>query len=186
MQDNSQVEATVRRWVETMVVGLGLCPFARRELDKERVRFVVSDAITEQALLVDLEAELELLEQDASVETTLLIHPRVLETFYDYNQFLDDAERLLQQMELDGIYQIASFHPDYQFAGTQPDDAENYTNRSPYPVLHLLREESLDRVLETSEFAEQIPERNIALMNEMGAAQLNALFRAQFDPAEQD
>lgn len=83
MQDNSQVEATVRRWVETMVVGLGLCPFARRELDKERVRFVVSDAITEQALLVDLEAELELLEQDASVETTLLIHPRVLETFYD-------------------------------------------------------------------------------------------------------
>lgn len=186
MQDNNQVEAAVRRWVETMVIGLGLCPFARRELDNERVRFAVSDAITEQALLVDLEAELELLEQDASVETTLLVHPRVLETFYDYNQFLDYAERLLQQMELEGVYQVASFHPDYQFAGTQPDDAENYTNRSPYPVLHLLREESLDRVLETTEFAEQIPERNIALMNEMGAAKLSALLKAQFGPEKQD
>ncbi len=141
----------------------------------------MSDTITEQGLLVDLEAELELLEKDASIETTLLIHPRVLETFYDYNQFLDYAEGLLQQMELDGVYQIASFHPDYQFGGTEPNDPENYTNRSPYPILHLLREESLDRVLESTEHAEQIPLRNIELMNSMGSAKLSALLKACVD-----
>jgi len=161
LPDNNQVAAAVRQWVDTVVVGLNLCPFARRELDKDRVRFVISDAITEQGLLVDLKAELDLLEKDAFIATTLLIHPRVLETFYDYNQFLNYAEGLLQQMKLDGVYQIASFHPDYQFGGTEPNDAENYTNRSPYPVLHLLREKSLDMVLESTDYAEQIPIRNI-------------------------
>lgn len=186
MPDNSQVEAAVRQWVDTVVVGLNLCPFAKRELDKDRVRFIVSDAITEQGLLVDLEAELDLLEKDASIATTLLIHPRVLATFYEYNQFLDYAEGLLQQMELDGVYQIASFHPDYQFGGTEPDDAENYTNRSPYPVLHLLREESLDRVLESTEYAEQIPILNIKLMNTMGSTEMSALLKACLDPVELD
>ena len=174
MPNNNQVAAAVRQWVDTVVVGLNLCPFAKRELDKDRVRFVISDAITEQGLLVDLEAELDLLDKDASIATTLLIHPRVLETFYDYNQFLNYAEGLLQQMELDGVYQIASFHPDYQFGGTEPDDAENYTNRSPYPLLHLLREEKLDRVLESTEYAEQIPIRNIKLRNSMGTTELSA------------
>ena len=178
MPDNNQVMAAVRQWVDTVVVGLNLCPFAKRELDKERARFVVSDATKEHDLLVDLEAELELLEKDASIETTLLVHPRVLETFSEYNQFLNLAEGLLQQMQLDGVYQIASFHPDYQFGGTEPDDAENYTNRSPYPVLHLLREESLDRVLESTEYAEQIPIRNVRLMNSMGPAELSALLKA--------
>jgi hypothetical protein len=186
LPDNNQVVAAVRQWVDTVVVGLNLCPFAKRELDKDRVRFVVSDAITEQGLLVDLEAELDLLEKDASIATTLLIHPRVLETFYEYNQFLNYAEGLLQQMELDGVYQIASFHPDYQFGGTEPDDAENYTNRSPYPVLHLLREESLDRVLESTEYAEQIPIRNIKLMNTMGSTELSALLKACLDLVELD
>ena len=180
MSDNTQVAAAIRQWVDTVVVGLNLCPFAKRELDKDRVRFVVSNAISEQGLLVDIEAELDLLEKDASIETTLLIHPQVLETFHEYNQFLNYAEGLLQQMELDGVYQIASFHPDYQFGGTEPDDAENYTNRSPYPALHLLREESLDRVLESTEFAEQIPIRNIELMNTMGSAELNALLKECF------
>jgi hypothetical protein len=127
-----------------------------------------------------------LLEKDASIATTLLIHPRVLETFYEYNQFLNYAEGLLQQMELDGVYQIASFHPDYQFGGTEPDDAENYTNRSPYPVLHLLREESLDRVLESTEYAEQIPIRNIKLMNTMGSTEMSALLKACLDLDELD
>lgn len=181
MPDNNQVMAAVRQWVDTVVVGLNLCPFAKRELDKERARFVVSDATKEHDLLVDLEAELELLEKDASIETTLLVHPRVLETFSEYNQFLNLAEGLLQQMQLDGVYQIASFHPDYQFGGTEPDDAENYTNRSPYPVLHLLREESLDRVLESTEYAEQIPIRNVRLMNSMGPAELSALLKACHD-----
>jgi hypothetical protein len=186
LPDNNQVAAAVRQWVDTVVVGLNLCPFAKRELDKDRARFVISDAITEQGLLVDLEAELDLLEKDASIATTLLIHPRVLETFYDYNQFLNYAEGLLQQMELDGVYQIASFHPDYQFGGTEPDDAENYTNRSPYPILHLLREESLDRVLESTEYAEQIPIRNIKLMNTMGSIELSALLKACLDLVELD
>jgi len=186
LPDNNQVAAAVRQWVDTVVVGLNLCPFAKRELDKDRARFVVSDAITEQGLLVDLEAELDLLEKDASIATTLLIHPRVLETFYEYNQFLNYAEGLLQQMELDGVYQIASFHPDYQFGGTEPDDAENYTNRSPYPVLHLLREESLDRVLESTEYAEQIPKRNIKLMNTMGSTELSALLNACLNLVERD
>ena len=186
MLDNNQVAAAVRQWVETVVIGLNLCPFAKRELDKDRVRFFVSDAITERGLLLDLEAELYLLEKNASITTTLLIHPRVLETFYDYNQFLNQAEGLLQQMELDGIYQIASFHPDYQFGGTEPDDAENYTNRSPYPILHLLREESLDQVLESTEHAEQIPIRNIKLMNTMGSKELSVLLKACLGPAELD
>lgn len=185
MPDKLQVAAAVRRWVETIVVGLNLCPFAKRELDQERVRFVVSDATSEQGLLMDLEAELQHLELHASVATTLLIHPRVLETFDDYNQFLNYADGLLQQMELDGVYQIASFHPDYQFSGTETDAAENYTNRSPYPVLHLLREESLDRVLESTEYAEQIPIRNIELMDSMGNSRLSALLKACF-PAEKD
>ncbi len=186
MPDNNQVAAAVRQWVYTVVVGLNLCPFAKRELDKDRARFVISDAITVQGLLVDLEAELDLLEKDASIATTLLIHPRVLETFYEYNQFLNYAEGLLQQMELDGVYQIASFHPDYQFGGTEPDDAENYTNRSPYPLLHLLREENLDRVLESTEYAEQIPIRNIKLMNSMGTTELSALLKACLDLVEHD
>jgi hypothetical protein len=184
LPDNNQVAAAVRQWVDIVVVGLNLCPFAKRELDKDRARFVISDAITEQGLLVDLEAELDLLEKDASIATTLLIHPRVLETFYEYNQFLNYAEGLLQQMELDGVYQIASFHPDYQFGGTEPDDAENYTNRSPYPLLHLLREENLDRVLEPTEYAEQIPIRNIKLMNSMGTTELSALLKACLDLVE--
>ena len=186
LPDNDQIAAAVRQWVDTVVVSLNLCPFAKRELDKDRVRFVVSDAITEQDLLVDLEAELDLLEKDASIETTLLIHPRVLEAFYKYNQFLNYAEGLLQQMELDGVYQIASFHPDYQFGGTEPDDAENYTNRSPFPVLHLLREESLDRVLESTEYAEQIPIRNIKLMNTTGSTQMSAMLKACHDLVELD
>src|SRR3546814_12178711 len=103
---------------------------------------MVTDAQTEELLLAALRSELELLERDASIETTLLIHPRVLEHFYDYNQFLDSADQLLERMQLDGVYQIASFHPEYQFAGTAPDAAENYSNRAPYPLLHLLREAS--------------------------------------------
>ena len=186
LPDNNHVVNAVRQWVDTVVVGLNLCPFAKRELDKDRARFVVSDATTELDLLMDLEAELVLLEKDDSIETTLLIHPRVLETFSKYNQFLDLAEGLIQQMELNGVYQIASFHPHYQFHGTEPDDAENYTNRSPFPVLHLLREESLDRVLESTEYAEQIPIRNTKLMNSMGPAQLSALLKACHDQAEHD
>ena len=157
------------------MVGMNLCPFAKRELVKQRVRFTVTEAATEDELLQALQAELELLNADSSIETTLLIHPAVLGDFLDYNQFLDIADALLLQMELDGVYQVASFHPDYQFGGTAPWEAENYTNRAPYPILHLLREESLDRVLGDNPDADEIPQRNIDLMNSMGEEKLKAL-----------
>ena len=164
--------------MESVVVDLNLCPFAKRELVKSRVRFTVSEAISEEALLIALEAELELLSDDPSVETTLLIHPMVLAEFGDYNQFLNHADGLLTQMRLEGIYQIASFHPNYQFGGTDPDDAENYTNRSPYPLLHLIREESLERAIAGFPGVEQVPARNIELMNSIGSEKLQALLRA--------
>jgi len=169
--------ASVRQWLESLVVELNLCPFAGRELLNDRVRFAVTDATTEDDLLNVLRTELELLGADASIETTLLIHPDVLCDFADYNQFLDAADSLLRYLQLEGIYQIASFHPDYQFGGTEPNDAENYTNRAPYPLLHLLREASLERAIAEYPDVEQIPERNITLMNSMGEEQLRRLWR---------
>ena len=168
----------VRQWVDTLVVGMNLCPFAKRELVKGRVRFVVTHATTEEQLLTVLKAELEVLNLDTEIETTLLIHPDVLQDFYDFNDFLNFTDRLLVEMDLEGVYQIASFHPDYQFGGTDPEDAENYTNRSPYPVLHLIREESLERAIASYPDVDQIPERNIALMNELGSEKLQQLLKS--------
>jgi hypothetical protein len=168
---------SVRQWVETFVVGMNLCPFAKREMMNKTVRFTTTTSITEEQLLIALQTELELLNTDTSVETTLLIHSRVLQDFFDYNRFLGYADSLLVEMELEGIYQIASFHPDYQFDGTNPDDAENYTNRSPYPMLHLIREASLERVIANYPEIDQIPVRNIALLNGIGQDKLQALLR---------
>ena len=170
--------------METLVVGLNFCPFAKRELVQNRVRFSVSDAVTEEQLLVDLQAELELLSSDEAVETTLLIHPKVLQDFYDYNQFLSRADNLLAQIGLVGVYQIASFHPDYQFGGTEPDDVENYTNRSPYPMLHLIREESLERAIANYPDSDRIPERNIALLKSLGRDKIQALLEVCFHDVE--
>jgi hypothetical protein len=161
--------------VDTFVVGMNLCPFAKRELESDRVRFVTTEAANEEQLLMALETEIELLGNDESVGTTLLIHPDVLQDFFDYNQFLDLAEGLLKQMKLEGVYQIASFHPDYQFGGTDAGDAENYTNRSPWPMLHLIREESLERAVASYPDIDQVPQRNVELMNETGVEKLRAL-----------
>jgi uncharacterized protein len=165
-------------WVESVVVGLNLCPFAKRELVNGRVRFAMTEAATEEDLLIALQAELELLNGDSSVETTLLIHPAVLGDFGEYNQFLDYVDALLIKMGLDGVYQVASFHPDYRFATTDQDDAENYTNRSPHPMLHLIREASLERAIAGYPDVGQIPVRNIELMNSLGTAKLKALLLA--------
>ena len=177
-ENDEQVVLAVRNWVEALVVGMNLCPFAKRELVKNRVRFVTTTAITEEQLLLVLRAELERLNAEPEIETTLLIHPDVLQDFYDFNDFLHDADSLLVEMELEGIYQIASFHPDYQFGGTSPSDAENYTNRSPYPVIHLLREDSLERVIADYPNIDDIPQRNIELMNELGREKLQALLKS--------
>jgi len=169
---------TVRQWVETLVVGMNLCPFAKREMVNNRVRFATTTSITEEQLLIALQTELKLRNTDTSVETTLLVHSRVLQDCVDYSRFLSDADSLLVEMGLEGIYQIASFHPDYQFDGTNPDDAENFTNRSPYPMLHLIREASLERVIADYPEIDQIPVRNIALMNHLGEDKLQALLRS--------
>lgn len=174
MKDD-QIIAAVRRWVELVIIELNLCPFAKRELVKNRIHFVVTDATSEDQLLMALQSELERLNSDPDIETILLIHPHVLLDFYDYNQFLSIADSLLVQMELEGIYQLASFHPDYQFAGTEPEDVENYTNRSPHPMLHILREDSLDRAIADYPDVDQIPTRNIEVMNSLGKQKLQVL-----------
>ena len=176
--NSNEITQSVRQWLESLVIDLNLCPFAKRELVKDRVRFVVTEATTEDELLLALQNELQLLQDDPSIETTLLIHPQVLQDFSDYNQFLNAADSLLAGMQLEGVFQVASFHPDYQFGGTEPDDAENYTNRSPYPLLHLLREASLERAIADTLDVAEIPVRNIALMNNMGRDELQRLLQA--------
>ena len=180
LRNDAEIVLSVQQWVKVFVMEMNLCPFAKYEILHNRVRFVTTNAITEQQLLISLQDELELLNSDPSVETTLLIHANVLQDFYDYNQFLSCADNLLLDMGLEGTYQVASFHPDYQFGGTNPDDAENYTNRSPYPLLHLIREASLERAIAKYPDVDQVPIRNVALMNSMGHNKLQALFESLF------
>ena len=169
--DPGRIEAGVRRWLERAVIGLNLCPFAKAVYARQQVRIVVSDATTERALLEQLGEEMALLRDTPSetIDTTLLVHPRVLQDFLDYNDFLDTADALVEAMELDGVLQVASFHPHYQFADTDPEDAENLTNRAPYPILHLLREDSVDRAVAAYPEPDAIIERNVATMRELGA-----------------
>lgn len=152
------------------MIGLNLCPFAKAVYAKQQVRFVLSDASTPEALLVQLGEELLLLRDTPAdqVDTTLLIHPQVLEDFLDYNDFLETADALVETLELDGVLQVASFHPDYQFAGSTPVDVENFTNRAPYPTLHLLREDSVSRAVEAFPDPEAIVERNVETLRRLG------------------
>ncbi len=168
--DAACVDADIRRWLERAVIGLNLCPFAKAVYAKNQVRIVISDASTEAALLEQLGEELVLLRDTPTeqIDTTIVVHPQVLQDFLDYNDFLDRADALVDALGLEGEMQVASFHPDYQFAGTQPDDAENLTNRAPYPALHLLREDSVARAVEVYPDPDAIIERNVATMQELG------------------
>jgi hypothetical protein len=171
MQSNEFIDAT-KAWLEKAVIGLNLCPFAKAVYIKNQIRYVVSEARTPEQLEADLVAELQRLhaaEADA-IDTTLLIHPYVLNDFLDYNDFLDIADAAVEELELIGVIQVASFHPDYQFAGTKPDDIENYTNRSPFPTLHLLREASVERAVSAFPDAAEIFEKNIETMQRIGHA----------------
>ena len=162
--------AQTRRWLERAVIGLNLCPFAKAVYTKQQVRFVLSDASTPEALLAQLGEELLLLRDTPAeqVDTTLLIHPQVLGDFLDYNDFLETADALVETLDVDGVLQVASFHPDYQFAGSTPDDVENFTNRAPYPTLHLLREDSVSRAVEAFPDPEAIVERNMQTLRTLG------------------
>jgi hypothetical protein len=161
-----------RRWLERAVIGLGLCPFAAAAYDPGRVRFVVSEARTAAALRADLCVELERLAgcEPRECETTLLIHPHVLTSFADYNDFLGEADAAVAALGLSGEVQIASFHPQYRFAGTRADAIENYTNRSPYPLLHLLREASIERALRAWPDPAEIYRRNIRTLQALTLA----------------
>lgn len=185
MNEQHVIDAT-RQWVESVVIGLNLCPFAKRELVRERIRFSVSHATGEEALIQDLDRELRFLQDNPEVETSLLIHPQVLGDFDDYNQFLDLVDILLAQMRLRGELQVASFHPHYQFDGTAPDDVENSTNRSPYPMLHLIREASIGAAIANYPDPEGIPERNIETVERLGAEHMKALLQACFERAGKD
>jgi hypothetical protein len=168
----------VRRWLEDVVIGLGLCPFAAPPWQRNAVGLVVSEATDEVALLSQLHDELLRLDgcDAAELETTLLIMPKYLAAFDDFNQFLDPAEALLEQFGWVGRYQLASFHPDYRFADVPDNDLGNLTNRSPYPILHLIREDSIERALENYPDPHGIPARNIARIRALDAAELSRLF----------
>jgi len=165
-----EIIAKTRHWLEAAVIGLNLCPFAKPVYTKELIRYAVSQADTPEALLGELISEMQgLATADPSVtETTLLIHPIVLTDFLEYNDFLATAEAAVEDLGLSGILQIASFHPRYRFAGTEPNDIENYTNRSPYPMLHLLREASVERAVEAFPDTAEIYEKNIATLRRLG------------------
>jgi hypothetical protein len=178
MDDVAIVVAT-RDWLEKAVIGLNLCPFAKAVHVKRQVRYVVSHATDEEGLLGDLLHELQLLAaaDPGDIETTLLMHPRVLADFLDYNAFLEVADAAVEELELDGILQVASFHPDYQFAESEPDDIANYSNRAPYPTLHLLREDSIDKAVAAFPEAERIYEANIETLRKLGHAGWRALWK---------
>jgi hypothetical protein len=162
--------AQTRAWVRRAVIGLNLCPFARGVEAKNQIRYVVSDAADPEALLAALVEELQrLADTDPEVvDTTLLIHPHVLQDFRDFNDFLELADAAVEELGLDGVLQVASFHPQYQFADTDPDDVTNATNRSPYPTLHLLREDSVDRAVAAFPTAEAIFENNMRTLENLG------------------
>jgi len=168
--NHDQVITDTRDWVVKAVIGLNLCPFAKAVHVNERIRYVVSDATEPEPLLKDLARELLALNRadPEQVDTTLLIHPGVLTDFLEFNDFLDAADALVDELKLDGVLQIADFHPNYQFDGSEPDDIANYSNRSPYPTLHLLREESITRAVESMPDTAAIFENNLDTLEKLG------------------
>ena len=175
---DEQIIADVEQWLDEVVIGLDLCPFSARPRREKRVRIAVSHATDDEALLNDLQAELERLSDTpvAELETTLLAIPNMLEDFADYNDFLDAVDLWVEQFGWEGDLQVASFHPQYQFADTELDDPGNLTNRSPWPLLHIIREESLEKAIEHYPDVDAIPERNIARMKALGPEERKRLF----------
>ena len=174
-----EVVAATREWLEKAVIGLNLCPFAKAVYVKNQVRIVVSAAKHLDILLEDLDRELDFLAaaNPDEVDTTLLVHPTLLPDFLDFNDFMQLADAAVEDHELEGILQIASFHPQFQFEGTESDDMGNYTNRAPFPILHLLREASIARAVAAFPEAETIYERNIETLKALGHAGWQALWR---------
>jgi hypothetical protein len=177
-RSNNEIAQQVEQWLNDVVIGLNLCPFAAKPQRNKQIKIFVSEANTEETLLEDILTQL--LELDATpaeeLETTLVVAPNMLADFYDYNLFIDWVEALIKQQDWEGIFQLATFHPDYCFGGTEPEDAENLTNRSPYPVFHLIREESMEKVLKRYPNPEAIPDTNIARVESLTPEERKKLF----------
>lgn len=171
------ISQQTKDWVEHFVIALNLCPFARSPFERQSIRYTVCEAQNTEDLLRDLILELQKINSNLDIETTLLIHPNVLQDFEDYNQFLLVVDALLENMDLEGIVQVASFHPNYCFAGEETSDVSNYTNRSPYPMLHLIREESINQAVKGYKNIDKIPEINIAKLREMGKEQIDKIIK---------
>jgi uncharacterized protein len=178
---HDEIIAATMHWLEIAVIGLNLCPFAKAVHAKDQIRYAVSDATSIDALADDLVRELEFLAEASAekVDTTLLIAPNALEDFLDFNDFLDVADSIVEELELDGMLQVAPFHPEFQFEGTDADDITNYTNRSPFPILHLLREDSVTRAVEAFPDEMHIAENNMETLRKLGHAGWKALFETK-------
>ncbi|QEY25667.1 DUF1415 domain-containing protein [Neisseria zalophi] len=168
--DDKTIVSQTKEWLEKAVIGLNLCPFAKAPYVKDLVRIEVSHAKHLDGFLEDLDRELQLLGNTPpeEIETSLLIHPALFGDFFLFNDMLVLADQAIQDNGLEGVIQIAPFHPDFQFEGTDADDITNYTNRSPYPTLHLIREDSISKAAEAFPDAEAVFGRNMALLTEMG------------------
>lgn len=162
-------------WVRSFIIEYALCPFAKGPVNKGQLRIKVSDTKKKDQALEELMSEVLFLDQNPEIETTLLVFSDSFKDFFTYLDFADLAEQLINEQGYEGVYQIATFHPDYYFADTEPDDVSNYTNRSPYPMLHLLKEESLEKAIESYGDTDSIPERNAATMRGLGIDKIKAL-----------
>jgi hypothetical protein len=170
--------SATQKWLQTIIIQHNICPFAQREVERGSIRFVVDHDTDIERCLLHLIDECAYLDEHEDTETTLLIFDQAVSEFDDYLDFLELAQDLLLDQDYEGIYQLASFHPAYCFEGAETDDAANYTNRSPYPMLHILRETSIDRAVSSYAQVEMIPERNIELLRNMGLAKMQALLAA--------
>ena len=175
-----QVEQQIRAWLDHFVVGLNLCPFARPVVASAALRISICDAKQLQQVAEAFMAELDLIQQspESDIATTLLVLPNALNDFEEYLSFIENADALIDQMDLTGIIQLASFHPDYQFEAEPSDSVSHFTNRSPYPLIHFLREEMMERVLENVPHPEQIPQRNIQKLEAMGRGAVEQLLQS--------
>ncbi len=175
--DKDKVKQETENWLRTFIIKYSICPFAKKEHDQNRIRYAVFESGEIENCLENLIRECLFLDNNPEIETSLLIFPKHFIDFDDYLDFLNLAESLMIAQSYEGIYQLASFHPDYCFDGENPNDPANYTNRSPYPMLHLIREQSLEQALNTFSQPENIPNRNIRLTREMGLKKLQAILK---------
>lgn len=178
--DAATIITQTQKWIANVVVGCNFCPFAAREVKNNSIFYHVATASDKEACLKTLATALEKLDSDSAIATSFVIIPNGFANFYDYLNLVELAEKLMDKLGYEGIYQVASFHPQYLFAGSSTTDAANYTNRSPYPMLHLLREEQMEQALENFTEPERIPERNIVFAQQKGLAYMKALWEKSF------